>query len=55
MDSATALTGLVYMATAYMMAYIFYLLSREAGTTGILGFPTQPYDSNRVILRRRYI
>jgi len=55
MDSATALTGLVYMATAYLLAYMLYLLAREAGTTGVFGFPAPPYDSSRLILKRRYI
>ena len=55
MDSIAAFTGLVYAATAYLMAYVLYLIVTAAGNSSIMGFRAQPYDANRLVLRNRYV
>jgi hypothetical protein len=55
MDSTIALTNLVYAAFGYMLAYLLYLLVKEAGARSGAVYPNMPYDANHLILRRRYI
>ncbi len=53
MNSSTATASLVYMATAYMAAYLLYLLLKAAA--GDAGYGTTPYDASRLVLRRKYV
>jgi hypothetical protein len=55
MDSATALTNLAYVVTAYMMAYLLYLMLKDAENSSILGLPARPYDGHHLVLKRRII
>jgi hypothetical protein len=52
----TALAGYgLHVATAYMMAYLLYLVVRMGRRDEDYPFGKRTYDSGHLVLRRRYI
>jgi hypothetical protein len=43
------------LATAYLLAYLLYLMVKETEHSSVFGLPATPYDTNRLIIKRRYI
>jgi hypothetical protein len=54
MDSTQALGYIVYAMTAYMLSYVLYLLAKASHQRED-SLSKSPYDTDRLILKRRYI
>jgi hypothetical protein len=55
MDMSAATTQFVYVGTAYMLAYLLYLLMKGVSADGRAFYPAAPYDTDHLVLRRRYV